>query len=75
MKECVIETCTRDTEEGYCNQHNEANRNLEETFVSWKKAYGDNYSWEKYLKTIAETDCGAGSWVKDVAKLNLNSMN
>ena len=63
--------CRRRREEGseYCVYHQQAFRNLEEAYSSWRRAL--NLGWEDFLKVVSEEQ-GTGRWACEVAVSLLN---
>jgi len=57
-------------EEGFCEWHLLAYRNLTDRFPVWQKAM--EITWKDYLSQIAENS-SAGNWVKEVAKYLLEN--
>ncbi len=62
---CKICGRSSDTEQGFCDRHMKAYKNIQDRFELWSKALG--ISWKEYLSQIAENS-SAGNWVKEVAK-------
>jgi hypothetical protein len=61
---CVI--CSREAvENGYCELHALAYRNIVKKYELWKKATG--VSWKEYLSQIAKNPF-TGEWAKEVAE-------
>ena len=58
--------CSRDAEEnGFCQLHLKAYKNIIDKFDVWKKA--SNISWGQYLVDIQKNSL-TGEWAKEVAK-------
>ena len=58
--------CSRDTEEnGFCQLHSKAYKNVLEKFRVWEAA--SNVSWSQYLVEIQKNSL-TGEWAKEVAK-------
>ncbi|MCY3411466.1 MAG: hypothetical protein INQ03_07535 [Candidatus Heimdallarchaeota archaeon] len=72
MKECKIDDCHRETDKELCQNHYLAKSNLEMGYEQWKKAYGSTFAYEDYLESILDPKTGAGDWVRDIAKAELN---
>lgn len=68
MADCIINSCSRETDQDMCSKHRSAKISLEETFESWETAYGNKYTWARYLKEILKDDLGVGIWVLDIVK-------
>lgn len=66
MADCIIHSCNRETDQEMCSKHRAAKISLEGTFESWVVAYGNKYTWERYLKEITKDDLGVGIWVIDI---------
>jgi len=63
--------CHREAvEEGLCEYHLLALKNLKEAYPRWKEAYG-GMKWEEYLKRLLELE-ETGEWVKDVVRMLLD---
>ena len=66
---CIIESCIRERENEFCVEHHEAHENIENSFSSWKKAYGTKYSKTKYLSELVNNEeLPAGKWVREIAE-------
>jgi hypothetical protein len=58
--------CCRDSEEnGFCQLHSKASKNVQEKFRGWEAA--SNVSWMAYLAEIQKNSL-TGIWAKEVAK-------
>ena len=58
--------CCRDSEEnGFCQLHSKAFKNVQEKFRVWEAA--SNVSWMEYLAEIQKNSL-TGVWAKEVAK-------
>jgi hypothetical protein len=58
--------CCRDSEEnGFCQLHSKAFKNVQEKFRVWEAAL--NVSWVEYLAEIQKNSL-TGVWAKEVAK-------
>jgi hypothetical protein len=63
--------CDRKTdEEGYCELHAKAYKNIVGRYDVWKKAL--EISWKEYLSAIARNSL-TGEWAKDVAEYLIRS--
>jgi len=61
---CTI--CDKEAvQEGYCELHAKAYKNVVEKYEVWKKAL--NISWKEYLKEIVKNPF-TGEWAKEVAE-------
>jgi len=49
----------------YCEHHQAAYSNLEESYPQWRRALG--LSWTEYLEKVDKAS-GTGTWVKEVIK-------
>ena len=65
--------CSRDSEEnGFCQLHSKANKNVREKFRVWEAA--SNVSWMEYLVEIQKNSL-TGVWAKEVAKYLIEEEN
>jgi len=57
--------CGREKSGGsvYCERHQAAYGNLEESYPQWRRALG--LSWSEYLEKVGKVS-GTGVWVKEV---------
>jgi hypothetical protein len=71
---CIIEDCTYDElEESLCSVHIQSKERLEESFISWKRAYDNEITWEAYLKFIVENPTGTvGKYNQEMAQFLLD---
>jgi len=63
--------CDREKQEDsvYCEHHQAAYSNLEESYLQWRRALG--LSWTEYLEKVGKVS-GTGIWVKEVIKVILS---
>jgi hypothetical protein len=70
MSSCRL--CTRTVaEEGLCQYHLQAARNLRRSLDQWREAYGE-LSVDQYLTRVLELS-EAGVWVREVAEVELQA--
>lgn len=71
--DCIIPVCVRDPgTTDYCNKHQAALDNIEETMSKWQISYGEDYTRKEYLDRLAhDFEIGSGEWVIEVAEFLL----
>ena len=70
---CLVEVCHRpkdnDSTNDFCNRHEKAFENVQDTFKEWQLAYGEEYRKKKYLQNLLTNEnLVSGKWVKEVVK-------
>lgn len=63
----TCELCYREkVSEEYCNYHDMAYQNVQNSYADWQQAYED-LSFEEYLQKLIE-NAATGVWVREVAQ-------
>lgn len=74
MKRCAISECINDAmDTDFCNEHSLALEAIEEKYHGWKKAYGEDFSFEQYLTSLTTTP-KVGKNILDVVTLLLKQL-